>query len=630
MSLSWALGNGAACPDCERQLVFGLAGVPLGCVDLGVPKICPGFDHETYATVFQAPMEPGTRSLFTQSYTSYDCADAEERFIQGGPKRPIGVLHIAPSCAPASCAGLDQACGHPEDGCGGLLQCGSCPDGKRCTPSGQCKPLGACEGAHFEVEALRLNGHGSSLAVEDGPVVALLRWRGGITGEDAQAQVVVGLGEQAAFCREVGPLPPCDAPVTATVGGFLDPPQGSGTHPIRAALLRAPDCAAAMAEFGAAETVGILRVGSDCVPGSCETLGVECGVWGDGCGHPLACGACAEGESCAPNGRCGTACSQGVLDVDAVEINQSGAVGSAAPGQAFPVSLHWTLGNPDDCEDCDRPLILGVGETPGDCTLLSSPPTCPDTTDDLLSGLLDAPAEAGEHTVYLWAPTDLTCVQAAATYPSNPERLPVGTLHVTDGCVPETCLTLGAGCGLQDDQCGFTLDCGGCSPGDLCLGDTCACFAHDAYEPNDVASEAHDLGTFGDADAESTVSLTAMVEDDTDWFLMGAVDEMWASDVRIDEIPAMPYTLQAVYLCSDGTASETLLTTTGSCTWTTLSFTGVQDVVGPVAGWRCESTGAPLDIELSPDCPTVDDSGRFFVSIGTTSGCSAYALSLHL
>ncbi len=632
LSLSWTAGNGPACPGCERQLVFGVDGAPIGCEDLGVPGTCPAMDAGTWAVLFDAPDTPGTFSILAQSYAAYDCADAEARFVLGGPKRPAGTLHVGTPCAPATCAELGRACGRVADACGGLTDCGACADSQRCTPAGQCKPLASCDGDLFEIQDLVLDGGGPVLGVASGPVVALLRWRAGVTG-DKPAQVVVGLGAEAAFCRDLGTLPPCGVPATGAVAGFLTPPGAPATHAVRAALLRKTDCAAALAAFDDGATGGLLRVGEDCAPATCDGLDVQCGVWGDGCGHAMGCGGCPDGQTCGPAGRCGTSCSQGVLAAADVAINQSGPVGSAAPGQSIPVTLHWTLGNPDDCEGCPRPLLVGVGDTPGPCTV-ETPATCPGTSVGVLNVVVDAPAAPGDHTVYLHAPLDEPgCGGAALMYPSDPTRLPIGVLHVTGGCAPETCLTLGAACGVVDDGCGFSLDCGACPGGELCFDGTCACFAHDDYEPNDVPAQAHDLGTYPDADTASSVDLTAMVDDETDWFLMGATDEMWAyvnPTAHVEPGADLPYTVQAVFLCSDGTAAETLVTATETCAWAALDFTGVPGVTGPVSGWRCDGVTGPMDIELSPDCPTADDSGRFLLGVGTTAGCTAYDLALHL
>ena len=638
LSLIWRLGNGAACPDCQRQYVFGLDHTPLGCVDAGIPELCPSFDAGNFAALFTVPETPGTYTLLAQAFSADDCTDASERFVLGGPKDAVGVLRVKPPCDPADCGGLGRSCGLWEDGCGGLLDCGGCSSSKHCTPEGACKPLSTCAGVLFEVQEFGLNGGGSVLGLEGGPAVALLRWRAGTSDglDDLPAQIVMGLGDEAAFCREVGPLPSCDAPTQGTVGGFLSVPGTSGAYPVRAALLREADCAAAQEGFGAAATVvaGVVRVGWDCTPYSCSDLGLECGTWGDGCGYPMACGSCPDGETCSQAGSCEGPCEQGVFDVDEVKVNLSGPQGSAAPGQQVSVALHWTLGNADSCDGCTRQLVIGVGDVPGSCTEMGAVPACPETADGLLSVYLTAPNTPGDYTIQALAPGEnLGCVQAETIYAASMEKLSIGTLHVTDGCLPENCFSLDAVCGPQDDGCGFDLDCGTCPAGDLCIDGACLCFADDEYEDNDVPVQATNLGTFPDSDVDSAVEITAMVEAEADWFLMGAIDEMWAyvePTAHVEMGTGQPYEVQAVYICLDGTVSETAITTSGACEWITMDFTGVTDVQGAVSGWRCQSGGEELDLMLTPDCPTVDDSGRFFISVETDGGCSSYGLWLHL
>src|SRR5438309_9083371 len=43
----------------------------------------------------------------------------------------------APACTPASCSSLGLDCGQAEDGCGGVLECGTCSGGKTCGAGGR-------------------------------------------------------------------------------------------------------------------------------------------------------------------------------------------------------------------------------------------------------------------------------------------------------------------------------------------------------------------------------------------------------------------------------------------------------------------------------------------------------------
>jgi mannobiose 2-epimerase len=42
------------------------------------------------------------------------------------------------ACTPSTCSALGAACGTPSDGCGGTLNCGTCPTGQTCNASHQC------------------------------------------------------------------------------------------------------------------------------------------------------------------------------------------------------------------------------------------------------------------------------------------------------------------------------------------------------------------------------------------------------------------------------------------------------------------------------------------------------------
>jgi hypothetical protein len=44
----------------------------------------------------------------------------------------------SPACRPATCESLGKQCGIWPDGCGGTLNCGTCPSGYSCDPNGRC------------------------------------------------------------------------------------------------------------------------------------------------------------------------------------------------------------------------------------------------------------------------------------------------------------------------------------------------------------------------------------------------------------------------------------------------------------------------------------------------------------
>ena len=49
----------------------------------------------------------------------------------------VVLIQAAPPCVAKTCPELKKQCGQWEDGCGGMLECGSCPEGKACN-EGKC------------------------------------------------------------------------------------------------------------------------------------------------------------------------------------------------------------------------------------------------------------------------------------------------------------------------------------------------------------------------------------------------------------------------------------------------------------------------------------------------------------
>ncbi|MDP2907382.1 MAG: hypothetical protein Q8O03_05570 [Nanoarchaeota archaeon] len=57
-------------------------------------------------------------------------------------------------CTPATCSSLDKQCGSWSDGCGGTLNCGSCPSGYGCASDGKCKKQFQCECEKYSGDGL--------------------------------------------------------------------------------------------------------------------------------------------------------------------------------------------------------------------------------------------------------------------------------------------------------------------------------------------------------------------------------------------------------------------------------------------------------------------------------------------
>jgi hypothetical protein len=144
-------------------------------------------------------------------------------------------------CRPKTCETLDAQCGPHGDGCGGLIDCGTCAAPQSCGGGGVPNVCG---------------GH---TALADG-----------------------GIGCTPRTCAELG---------------FNCGPAGDGCG----GLLQCGDCTSPQLCGGGGQA-GVCG-GQGCVPRSCADLGATCGVQGDGCGGlTVDCGSCAQPEVCGGGG----------------------------------------------------------------------------------------------------------------------------------------------------------------------------------------------------------------------------------------------------------------------------------------------------------------------------------------
>ncbi|MCC6808922.1 MAG: hypothetical protein IT381_15955 [Deltaproteobacteria bacterium] len=212
------------------------------------------------------------------------------------------------ACMPASCEQFSATCGVLTDGCGGLIECGSCESPLSCGGDVAapltcgCTPR-TCAGAAIECGEID-DGCGGQL--DCGECVDPQSCGGdGVAGrcgctprtcEDADASC--GLAEDGC-------------------GGFLD--------------CGGCDIGTTCGGGGAPNVCG-------CAPATCEGFGRECGLMTDGCGATTYCGNCAIGSVCEPvSGACVT---QEVV-VNASDPAAAGASLTIAPGSLS----QWTVFN---------------------------------------------------------------------------------------------------------------------------------------------------------------------------------------------------------------------------------------------------------------------------------------------
>jgi hypothetical protein len=156
------------------------------------------------------------------------------------------------SCNKLTCAILGYTCGETGDGCGGMIDCGTCPSDQACGGGGK---FSVCGGS--------------------GPCKPKTCTELGST-----------CGPEGDGCGNLIQCGSCSKPDICGGGGT---PSVCGTN-------------------GAPHPDGGLD-GGPCVPKTCASQNISCGPAGDGCGNVLACGSCTiAGETCgggAMNGQCG-------------------------------------------------------------------------------------------------------------------------------------------------------------------------------------------------------------------------------------------------------------------------------------------------------------------------------------
>jgi len=172
------------------------------------------------------------------------------------------------ACTPKTCKSLNADCGDTSDGCGKVIQCGSCAAGETCGAAGPdrcgkgtCTPA-TCAGAGAECGLI---GDGCGNTLSCGSCAAPK-----VCGASGQANTC---GCVPATCAALGK--DCGT-VSDGCGGTLD----CGKCPT------GKTCGANVANVCA------------CVPTTCAAEGKNCGSLPDGCGNTLSCGSCIAPSTC--------------------------------------------------------------------------------------------------------------------------------------------------------------------------------------------------------------------------------------------------------------------------------------------------------------------------------------------
>jgi hypothetical protein len=299
-----------------------------------------------------------------------------------------GLPDTGPACGLVTCQSAHASCGKIGDGCGGVIDCGECTAPQTCGGGGTLSTCGGDNGCH----------------------------------------------------------PRTCADLTANCGYASD---GCGGL-LNCGMCNAPDvCGAAGANHcGVPTNDG----GPICLPATCASLGISCGMAGDGCGNPLDCGGCTPPQTCGGGGMpsmCGG--NSGCVPRTCASVGAN--CGPIADG----------CGHLLDCGSCTMGQACGAGGVPNHCA------TSPD------AGLTCVPrtcASVGANCGPMGDGCGGTLNCGGCTTPDSCGGGGTPSVCGNNGthCTRRTCAQAGANCGPVADGCGGVLSCGTCASPQICGG----------------------------------------------------------------------------------------------------------------------------------------------------------------
>ena len=228
---------------------------------------------------------------------------------------PPGNLADGGGCKPKACMDLGYTCGKNADGCGNMIDCGSCTSPAFCGGGG----FSQCGGNSQVLDA------GGSICVPQSCV-----------------SLGYGCGSNSDGCGNVLNCGACAAPEFCGGGGFSK----CGGNSV-------------LADAG----------GNACVPKTCLQQGLACGPAGDGCGNQIACGTCTSPQFCGGGGP--SQCGGNLAALD-------GGGGVCTPTSCATQSFNCGptgdgCGNQLSCGTCTPPQFCGAAASTCAAATASSP-----------------------------------------------------------------------------------------------------------------------------------------------------------------------------------------------------------------------------------------------------------------
>ena len=471
-------GGVLTCTQCVSPQTCGGGGVANQCggnngvaADGGaycVPKTCASFSSGTCGQ--QADGCGGVTA-------SCGGCSAPDTCGGGGVASQCGNSHIAADggipCTPVTTCPAGQNCGQAADGCGALINCGTCSSPQYCGGGGTsvcggndgigldgsviCTPHASCPTGQNCGQAADgcggLVNCGTCTSPQycggGGPSIC-----GGNDGQNPDGSLLCTpttcaalgnpCGQQSDGCGGVLTCTQCVSPQTCGGGGVRN--QCGGNNGVAA------------------------DGGAICTPKTCASFSSgTCGQQADGCGGVTAsCGGCSAPDTCGGGGvasQCGNshlAADGGNPCTPATTCPAGITCGQAANG----------CGGLITCGTCTLPNICGGGGVAGKCG---------NTGLGTDGGALCTPTTCGAHGYNCGAIGDGCGGQLSCGSCTDPQYCGGGGYDLCGGsnglaadgsvpCKPTTCATLGYNCGITDDGCGGTLSCGSCTSPQYCGG----------------------------------------------------------------------------------------------------------------------------------------------------------------
>ena len=264
------------------------------------------------------------------------------------------------TCSPKTCASSNASCGPIGDGCGDVLDCGSCMPPQTCGGGGVYSVCGGTSGCVPRTCA--------SVQANCGPVAdgcGNLLNCGSCT-----APQTCGGGQMPSQC---GGHSACIPATCASAGKNCGPVADGCGNLLNCGTCTAPETCggggAPASVCGLPNNVdaGGLDAGSICVPKTCAQKNINCGPAGDGCGNLIDCGSCQAPETCG-GGMVPSVCGGMQQCIPKTCAQQNIFCGPSGDG----------CGKQLDCGTCSAPQTCGGGGVLDKCGGMSAcvPKTC--------------------------------------------------------------------------------------------------------------------------------------------------------------------------------------------------------------------------------------------------------------